>query len=1046
MTQPMPLTDIEPPPIPDDPIPARLERLEFGKFCVSPEGPVERSRDNIRTEYSQLGWSVGFPGELISFCDPLRMGISEDDSDTALTDNLHGTVLRPVVIGMGAKLHRVFYRMRMRGEEGEDRGGRRYTVARYLVAESDDVDPLMLLSAMDSAPLQGITRKQTITPLNLRSAKLEASPLTEAFLREALIYVLSGIPLSITEYISESDFFSCVTALWRSLPPPLRPHLSAGWNVGASYSGKLAVTYAGHRAAETALFSPSGLAWSRPACVTTWDRNYRAVKSEFFEERLEPGRLYAQYVYGDEAPSLSVRPASLDRISNLISALPSLKLPELPDWCSALTIRAFRYPGLKTKDRLAISLLEQWLRNGKGEDEPLLCLDARQLTYQSTQRSALNLMIEALSYPATRRRRGDRALWLSLVGNHPDLFTTIIRGASGEGASRARLMEALTRRECAETLRSLALAAQSGEADNLPNEVVSSLAACLDDSIRLADKNNLHFHEHLLKSPPTAYRRWAESHALNLIGALAALPGAFGEETYLGIVEIKPLAQTRVFYEMIEGQEPLSTSRQALSELSNQERAIFLGQLSQDWGRYSDICTVRREPHNESVAERRENLLRWVEAFGPEGGQHPLLLRADPHPLLRLALGGALSERDVSLLINEIEQGYIPKSLLHRVSAFVLEHWGLIGRRVRNVTGQWRRLISLWPDRYAHALLGERGIPDKEAVSPFIRHAAGQIRLSFEQLSELMQERRLHTTFNGDAPLLWEWAMRLTPRPGMRPTAIDLCQYISGDALPNLAPENLRDEIRIFTRLAHESGMADRLVARSQNLWSIATQPWHLLLLLSLYPQVDFRPTVAQLGWLVPYRDFLIAHLTDERVHPLRREIFYLATVPFHSLSFRQNDDIWRNDFATHSIVWAAFAGVPAIMLPKDALRYAVRGYSGADLRTRTGAQSTELIETQSTLCFIFLRAYAERNSPSQNQSLLKVLAEFVLPLLSYNRGPEQVEEIFDSVEADLPNSTRKRVRPYTISRSLKELLLEIVMLSDRKMLSRAIGNFYKNR
>jgi hypothetical protein len=53
------------------------ERLEFGKFCISQDGPIESNSDKIPIGYSQLGWSRKFPQELISNCHPTSLGISK---------------------------------------------------------------------------------------------------------------------------------------------------------------------------------------------------------------------------------------------------------------------------------------------------------------------------------------------------------------------------------------------------------------------------------------------------------------------------------------------------------------------------------------------------------------------------------------------------------------------------------------------------------------------------------------------------------------------------------------------------------------------------------------------------------------------------------------------------------------------------------------------------------------------------------------------------------------------------------------------------------
>jgi hypothetical protein len=1044
MTQSVSLTDDQPAAEIAGHAPACLERLEFGKFCVSSAGPVEKNRDRIPIGYSQLGWSAGFPADLISFCDPKGIGISEGDEPLP-TDSPHGTVLRPALIGKAKKFRRVFYRVRMRAEEGtdqngKDKAGRRYTMARYLVAEHDDIDPLMLFNAMDSVPLQGMTRKEAsdIPALVVSPAELKPGRLIQAFLREAVIYVLSGIPLSITEEISETDFFCCVTALWRALPPPLRSHLSAGWSVGSSYSGKLAVTHTAHRAGYAALFSPADLTWSRPDCAMKWDKSDQLVRSSFFEERLEPGRLYAQYVFGGDSEQYSVNLSpSSDKVSNLIGSFPTLELSELPDWHARITIQAFRYPGLRARDQLAISLLERWLRTGKGEDEPLFCLDARAFTYQSTQLNALDLMIKALAYPATRRWRGDRALWVSLSGKCPDSFNFTINGASGEGADRARLLAALARHDTLEMLRTLMLAGARGEAGSLSDEVAERLETCLDESIRNAEKSRLHIHAHLLKSPPEQYSRWVRGNALkrgsalNLMRALASMPGDFGEEVYDDIVKIDPSSEVLALREMIEGLAPSVSAKGSARQLAGEQRNIFIDLFNQEWDRL-----------RVGVAGRRERLLGWFDVLKP---------RNNVPPLLRLQAGEPLSEKDVNLLADEVEQDYIPPSLVRAVSIFVLEHWELIGRRVRSKARQWSGIHATWPSFYARLLVGGVGM-DEESIDPAIRQAAKAIKIPFDELNEIIKVQLPHATFSEFASRLWEWAARFPIREGYQPTIIDLCSYITKGELPKLAP-NYIYEIDDFARFARASGMADRLVRRSQQLWANVSQDWHLLLLLSLFPNVGFKPSAKQLGWLVQYQDWLNNHPTHSQVYRQRWSDCYLATRPFHSLSFKEDADLWREDFATHSVIWAAFRGVPVIMLPHGALNEALRAYSKADKNTRTALQSTATIKQQTNLCLIFLNSYS--GAASEDTAVTRVLFEFVFPLLRYGRIDRQIYErdegrmkdLFSivGIRQGLPDYARNVEHPHSFQPELEELLRKIVILRNGRTMAHAISEYYKS-
>lgn len=1015
MTRPTSLTDAEPALPSDGRAPARLGRLEFGKFCIPAEGQAVERNGGIPIGYSQLGWSEGFPRELIAHCHPDKMGISEGESDSP-PDSPHGSVLRPVFIGEGGeeRLRRVFYRVQTRAEEGDGRDGRRYTMARYLVADDGEVDPLTLLKAMDAEPMRGLTReeaKRMIRPLDADPADIEPGILVDAFLREAVVFVLSGVPLSITEEMTEGDFFSCVAALWRALPPALRTYLSAGWCVGSSYSGRLTVTRTSQRTSDAALFSPSQLAWSRPDTVA-WDENIERVRGSFFDGWLIPGRAYTKYVFGrgdGNWPEGSWPPA--EKVSELIGQLPALRLSEFPDWHDKVVVRAFRFPGHKADDRFALDALEDWLE--RGADDPRLRLDARLLTFQETRLDALDLIIKAQGDAdrADVRRRGDEALWGSLSGRCPERFVMHIQGAGGDGSHRARFLTSLARGEVLESLGNLFIAEVRKEAAGLPVNVVEALDRCLEESLRPVDLNNLYAHAHLLQSPPEPYREWLGRGALRLMRAMASVPDAFGKKDYDRVIDLCKSKEgataasnaALALRELIEGHRPPADY---VRHLSPDQRSVFVEQFNQDW---------RRRDGN--VARKRERLLDWFRVLGLQGALHPLL---------RLEAGEQLSREDVEGLADEVEQreeqvdgGYVPESLVPKVAAFVLSNWPRIGRRVRANARPWSLIHASWPSLYARALVGGTGTrhPDPAVVA-----AAAGIQIDFDDLNAILRSRITEANFGDFASLFWEWAVRLQPDLRRDPTAVDLCWYLDRDEpLPEHGPRQPREEVEIFARLASLSGAAGRFAERGRRLWDGATRAWQMMLLLSLFPEERFEPSPQQLGALIPHADWLREHLNEPRLHRSRRADFDLAIRPFHDIAYRGGRNLWQPGFVTESVVWAAFSGVPATMLPQGKLRAALRAYTGSNPQTHTAAQSEEVQDRQAAMCLTFLRAYdnsssrPEEHAASHDQALRMVLYEFVFPLLCYELRRENVEAMLDSLGGDLrfPDYQRKKKLQY---------------------------------
>lgn len=1034
MTRLSSLTDYDPSADLDGRHARRLERLEFGKFCVEVERrPVERNRD-IPVEYSQLGWSAGFPEELRQSCYPKSIGISEGESDPPPPDAPHGTVLRPVLVGGdGKRLQSLFYRVQMRPEDGEGRGGRRYTIARYLVAEEDGPDPGALLQAMNSLPLQGMTRHEAsaIAAIEAPSTEVESSPVVNAFMRKAVTLILSGISLSIISEITEQEFFSCVAALWRALPPALRPLLSAGWGVGSSYSGRLAVVRASQRAPDAALFCPDELRWARPDCVTTWDESDRPVSNTFFKGRLRPARSYTRYVFSGAGGkwSASFTPHS-ERVAGLVGALPPLKLSALPDWRERLLVRAFRDPGLRAEDHFDLGRLERWLRTGAGDADPQLCLDARSFTYEATRHDALYLILGALAHPFTRRRRGDRALWLSLVGGCPDSFENIINGASGAGSHRALLLLSVARRDALQTLGNLLLAEQHGEANDLLPEAEAALGACLNDSTQAAARNHLHAHARLLQSPPETYLRWLRRNPLPLMRAMACWPDDFGAEVYDRIIELSQADDALAFHELIKGSPPPPSAANYVNQLPAERRAVFVEQFNQDWLRLDG-----------NVADRRERLLEWFRALG---------LRERVHLLLRLAAGERLSQAEADQLADEVEKGeqeveggYVPPSLVPVVAAFVLNYFQHLGRRVRLRARQWSLIHAQWPSRHARALVNGVGVRDQRLVHRAVAEAARGMLVPFDVMNSALRERIMFADFGDLAQLFWEWAVRLAPRPGSRPTAVDLCWHVSNGELPNLEPSD-PSEVDIFARLAIESGMAAKLSETSLRLWTGARSGWHLLLLLRTFRDVDFWPSASQLGWLVWYQDELIAHLRNGNVSQCRRDTFSLATQPFQSLPFTEYErTLWRPDYATNSVIWAAFSRVPLPLKQEGALRTALRAYTSSPLEPYTEQQSTELLERQARLCLTFLNSY--EGSASEATAVRMILNDFVFPRFR-SSTEERVKERFVQIgnELKLPDYNYKRRYEYPFDPELRRLMRELAVHTEGKLMMQYVSAYFR--
>jgi hypothetical protein len=1010
--------------------PTSVERLEFGKFCVSADGPVERDRENIPIEHGQLGHSDGFPEGLARFCDPTVLGISAGERDQPPAGAPHGTVLRPVVLE--GVPHQIFYRVRARPEDGEGKPGRRYLLARYLVARDGAADPLTLLDAMGAPErLQGITRADGVNlePLSGWAAPPPHDPTIVAFCREAVIYVLSGVPVNVAaDLASERQFFSCVAALWLLLPQELRPHLSAGWCVGDSFAGQLTVANTAHRSGDCALFDLNALTWTGPEYVTILNAHYQPVRRPFYDGRLEPGRFYLEYFVTKRGPWPVNLAQALDdlALSALARPFPSSHFPELPDWQDLNVIRAFRNPGLKAEDEYALSVLKEWLTTGGGETKARRYLDARRRHFQKTRERALDLMIDAEAQ-AESRARGDRALWFSLSGKCPDSFIEHLTRERGRaGAARALLIAALSQQDTSAALVYLHEAATRGESDRLLADTLPHLNACLDESLSPTHAETLVQHARLLElpAPPAEYCAWVLKRPLLLMCALA-LTDKLGEEPHGRIRTIAGTSAVHALYDLLYSPvPPAPVAFEILRQLPPAERQIFIDIFNHEWERLDD-----------GAATRRERLLPWFHVLKPDNPEHPLL---------RIAAGEPVLPSQLDQLAREIEHRGTPSSLLVDVSTFALREWGRWGQRIAEKEYDWFAVISLWPARLRRAL-GLRSAVDSSAqLDPKIADAAQAFIMSADELNELVKARRLHPTFDHSAPDYWEWALRLPTREifhpqASRPVAVEMCAYLERGELPPKAPAT-REEVDVLVQLAQAVGIPKRLRDVSKRRWREA-EGWQLMLLLLLFPEENFQPSAEQLGRLVRYQPWLRSHLDNQRVSRARREAFRLATVPFHHLSYREAGMGWNDAYATYSVVWAAFRGAPLMHLREPGkLMRALDDYTEA---AHPSADESEQREIKAEMCRIFLEAYV--TSPTLDRALKKVLYEFLLPQFK----EREAENIFADAEAYLHGDNRRQriAQEWYLARpQLVQLLEVIVRHANSKFIGQSLSDFYHRR
>lgn len=967
--------------------------------------------------------------------------------------------MRPVVPDGGAPWS-VFYRVRTRPEAGEDQGGRRYLMARYTVAPDDDVSPLALLEVLDGdrTRLRGVTREEAaaLDALSVSDAEPDLSRAGETFCRGALFYVLSGIPVSVTEDVEEQEFFSWVAALWELLPPDLRVHLSAGWGVGNSFSGHLAVTHTALRSPECALFSPSELAWTPPA--------YKTVREEdlFFEEDQELGAYYVGFLfdedggYFDAEGEWPVRPAPvLTEEKREFLRLPAFSFPELPDWHDQVVMDAFRYPGLKVRDRDTYRDIRDWLKTGQYEDEVLPLLDVgRSLTFESTRKQTLCLMMGAMAEDDSRPR-ADRGIWVALSKNRSaplyhriEPLLSYINEVDVPWSSRARLLAALRGGNTLDVLRRLTLTtdAKRREADGLLQEVTEILRGCLDDSVKGAMDDAMFKHapggnEYLLRhaellqlqTPPAAYSDWLDGEGLRLMRVFVSWREDFGDVPPQDIVRVSPGPDREALWGMLLGVEDPRAALSAAGLMTAEQYRAFAEAFTLEWAR--------------ADAARRQYLLGWFDALGLLSWYHKHGRLEGLDPLLLLHADVPLSQREqFDSVVREVEGVRVPLSLEKLAAAACLAYAEHILDRIWLASaGQNAGLMLMmrqWPQRDTEAL-GVRP-SNRLPVPPEVERASRELMFSPAGLNEVLR-RVENGTRRASAGHYWEWAERYwqthqgyRPDESFQPGAMELCWYLWHSSLPPGTPTPLsRQEVERAAELVRDSGFAEALRGRAQEFWREAAEgdAWRLMLLLLLFPQEGLNPSPMQLIGLATYYDWLAEHL---RQWPWRREAFEVASVPFHTLSYKGDMGRWSDAFR-QSPIWAAFRGVPDVQrLPTGALERALQHYCRIGEATLADHRAFLVREAKSRMCRDFVRAY--ERLPSFDPAIVRVLREFVIPELASRHGESQVENIFQAFFAVLKEDRRKNAPsvPQEIDGEFYDLIQYVVRNTSEGTIWRA--------
>ncbi len=233
-------------------------RLEYGKMCVSAQGPIAD-----KMEAGALAWSPEFPAHIRDICTAVAWGIAEDFAAIEAARHFGGTiVVAPAfapdgVIRLGAHFRR-------RPEPGEGEPGRQFWRACFLCDGSGRSGVAELGLALSARTLFGWTHDESATPVAAVATpplELPAAGL-DAWYDRAVRAVERRIPIGIRAPMATAQFWALAGGLEAALPPKLRPVFSAGWGVAPGHATRVALSCATEFPPGVAVYDLQAHAWT----------------------------------------------------------------------------------------------------------------------------------------------------------------------------------------------------------------------------------------------------------------------------------------------------------------------------------------------------------------------------------------------------------------------------------------------------------------------------------------------------------------------------------------------------------------------------------------------------------------------------------------------------------------------------------------------------------------------------------------------------------------------------------------------------------------
>ena len=459
-------------------IATRFERLEYGKLCAYPDGPVLPG-----AEHRILGRSDGFPERLIPFCDPVVTG-GWAASGGIIIRSVQGRVFAGHAVS--------------RREQGPS--SRRYWIARYLTHDGA-VDPWSVYQALSEKPLRGLGPE--VPRVEPQATEVTDPPPLDGedaeFVLAALTRLMSGIAVVVEGCVEEARFFAWAGHLWRRLLTVARPSLGIGYAVDRRLAGQLGL-----------------------ACGETTDDNVARWRDGTWVDpdapagMLLPGRAYVSVALDPVTGALNSRAAKLLDVDGPWST-PTQDLAKFGDIAPQ-----FRSLGHLTLDAARVVKLAAWLR---GVEVPAhaLCLDTARYC---TDRFADEAFVTAMSAldSTLYRARAERVVWLALTGERRTRHRRAIRNLSIPCDRRARAVIALALGRI-EAFDLLDILCERRDVVPLAPEIALELNKALETSL----KNPLMLRRHSVwlsdKLPPD-YRAWVVQRRTTLTDVVNQWPHA----------------------------------------------------------------------------------------------------------------------------------------------------------------------------------------------------------------------------------------------------------------------------------------------------------------------------------------------------------------------------------------------------------------------------------------------------------------------------------------------------------------------------------------